>query len=246
MAGAFLLGRELRRVYGVRGPGVIGSVIGGSDLNIVYTSRYFQPCADSFDERFEFVGPLTASRSEIQGFPWHQVRHPTIVYVSLGTLFNTDIGFYRKCFEAFAGEDCQVILSTGTGVNRESLGRVPPNFVVEMHVPQLEVLRRASAFVTHGGMNSVSESLCYGVPVVVVPQTGEQAIVGRRVEELGAGLYLATEQASPATLRESVQRLLAEEAFRRHAGAVRESLRDAGGAPRAAAAILRYTRTAQS
>src|SRR6185503_15689422 len=54
---ALSLGRRLRRQHGVRGPGITGLVIGRSDLNIVYTSRYFQPCAESFDERFHFVGP---------------------------------------------------------------------------------------------------------------------------------------------------------------------------------------------
>ena len=120
----------------------------------------------------------------------------------------------------------------------------PPNFIVESDVPQLEVLQRVSVFVTHGGMNSVSESLYYGVPVVVIPQMGEQAIVGRKVEELGAGLYLAKEAATAEKLRESVQQLLAEDGFRRQAAAVRESFQDAGGVARAADAILAFTRRA--
>ena len=109
-------------------------------------------------------------------------------------------------------------------------------------MPQLEVLGRASAFVTHGGMNSVSESLYHGVPVVVIPQVGEQAIVGRRVEELGAGLYLAKAEATAEKLRESVRRLLAEERFGRQAAVVGESFQTAGGVARAADAILAFTR----
>ncbi len=244
MTNAFLLGRRLRRVYGVGGPGVVGSVLGRSDLNIVYTSRYFQPCAETFDERFQFVGPSMTSRAETAGFPWDQVWRPVVVYVSLGTLFNTDTTFYRTCFEAFADQEFQVIMSIGANVSRESLGEAPPNFIVESHVPQLEVLQRVSAFVTHGGMNSVSESLYYGVPVVIVPQMGEQAIVGRRVEELGAGLYLAKEEATAEKLRESVQQLLAEDGFRGQAAVVRESFQNAGGAARAADAILAFTRRA--
>ena len=100
MSKAFLLHRRLCRVHGVDGPGVMGSVIGRSDLNIVYTSRLFQPCAESFDDRFQFVGPMT-SRTETATFPWEQVRLAGVVYVSLGTLFNADAAFYRKCFDAF-------------------------------------------------------------------------------------------------------------------------------------------------
>ncbi len=101
------------------------------------------------------------------------------MYVSLGTLSTRTPAFYARCFEAFAGRG-----SPGGAVYRHQrlresrLGAAPANFIVMPHVPQLAVLQRARAFVTHGGMNSVSESLACGVPVVVIPQMGEQAIVG--------------------------------------------------------------------
>ena len=170
------------------------------------------------------------------------MQNPVLVYASLGTLFNTDDKFYRVCFEAFEGQDFQVILSVGSTVCREGLGRAPANFIVQTHVPQLEVLRRASVFVTHGGMNSVSESLYYGVPLVVVPQMSEQAMVGRRVEELGAGLYVAKENVTADSLRASVQRVLADERFHRQAAVVSESFRASGGVARAADSILQFTR----
>ena len=163
-----------------------------------------------------------------------------MVYVSLGTLFNRDVSFYRACFAAFAEEPVQVIVSTGSQVQRDDLGVPPANVIVSTQVPQLAVLERAAAFVTHGGMNSVSESLSCGVPMVVVPQMGEQAIVGRRVEELGAGLYLAPESVTPATLRSAVRRLLAESQFQTAAAEIRRSFQEAGGAPRAADAIHQF------
>ena len=217
-------------------------MFGRSNLNIVYTSRHFQPCAETFDDSFQFVGPSITPRTETVHFPWEQVTHPVVVYVSLGTLFNTDTTFYRTCFEAFRGEDLQVIMSVGANVSPESLGPRPPNFIVQSYVPQLEVLARASAFVTHGGMNSVSESLSYGVPVVVIPQMGEQEFVGRRVEDLEAGLYLAKAEVTAEKLRDSVRRLLAEDRFGRQAALVRESFESAGGVARAADAIISFTR----
>jgi MGT family glycosyltransferase len=234
--------RQLRRRYGAKGPGLMGSMFGRSDLNIVYTSRHFQPCAETFDDRYQFVGPSIAPRSEPNPFPWERLRHRVIVYISLGTLFNTDAAFYRRCFDAFRTEDVQVIMSVGSNVSVESLGPVPSNFIVQAHMPQLEVLERASAFVTHGGMNSVSESFYYGVPVVVIPQMSEQEIVGRRVEQLGAGLFLSNAEATVESIRESVQRLLAEARFRQQAAVVRESFQTAGGVARAADAIRAFTR----
>jgi MGT family glycosyltransferase len=245
---SWLLQRRLRRVHGVDGPGVMDSLMGHSGLNIVYTSRQFQPCAETFDDRFLFIGPMVSRAEAASAFPWDHLdssRGEAIVYISLGTLFNKDASFYRACFEAFAdgaGGNVRVILSTGTNVSIESLGAVPKNFIVAPQVPQLAVLQRASAFITHGGMNSVSESLSNGVPMTVVPQMGEQAIIGRRVAQLGAGICLMKGEVTAVRLRESVQRLLTDDSFRQQADAIRRSFLDTGGTARAADAIRAFTR----
>jgi MGT family glycosyltransferase len=242
IAKATLLGRRLRRQYGVRGTSLIGLMFGSSDLNIVYTSRPFQPCAESFDDRFLFIGPSIGSRTEAAGFPWDVESEAELIYVSLGTLFNADPTFYRSCFEAFGGEHVRVVMSIGTTIAEASLGTPPANFVVKPSVPQLDVLRHASVFVSHGGMNSVSESLYNSVPLIVVPQMGEQELVGRRVEELGAGVCLAKKEATADRLRQSVLRVLGDDRFRRQAALVRESFDAAGGAARGADAIIAFTR----
>ena len=125
-----------------------------------------------------------------------------------------------------------------------SLGPPPENFIVRPYVPQLEVLARASAFVSHGGMNSVNESLMHGVPLLVIPQMGEQHINGKRVEELKAGLLVSNAEAGAVRLRHSVRRLLDEPQFREGAAAVRQSYADAGGVARAAQLIRDFTRRA--
>jgi MGT family glycosyltransferase len=160
--------------------------------------------------------------------------------VSLGTLFNAAPEFYKACFSAFRDEPVRVIMSIGTNVSEAALGEPPPNVVVKPHVPQLEVLERASVFLTHGGMNSVSESLYHGVPVVVAPQMAEQAMIGHRAEELGAGMCLAKDRMTPEHLRAAVNRLVSDGRFRRQAAVLGQSLRTAGGAARAADVIQAF------
>lgn len=239
VAMALRLQRSLRRRYGVRGTGLMPAMSAGGGVSIVYTSREFQPCAETFDDRFCFAGPLLEPRVGAGDFPWQQIAHSTIVYVSLGTLFNAETDFYRSCFEAFATLDAQIVMSVGRRIAIDSLGAAPANVLVRAHVPQLDVLQRTAAFVTHGGMNSVSEGLYYGVPLVVIPQMSEQWIVGRRVEELGAGAFLAKGDVTPQSLRSSVELVLGDGRFRSQARALGESFKAAGGAVRAADAVLR-------
>ena len=158
---AALLRRRLRRRFDARGPGLMKTLMGHSDLNIVYTSRLFQPCIETFDARYEFVGPSFGPRIEASPFPWERVRGD-FVYVSLGTLFNTDPAFYRHCFDAFRDAPFQVVMSIGATVEFSTARRRP----FELHRAVLRAAARDpranSAFVSHGGMNSVSESLAHG------------------------------------------------------------------------------------
>ena len=100
---------------------------------------------------------------------------------------------------------------------------------------QLEVLSRASLFVTHCGMNSATEGLYLGVPELLFPLTGEQRAVARRVEELGAGRLLTEQEAaSPERLRAAVRGALADEGLRHAAEEMRADFLACPGPPGAA------------
>jgi MGT family glycosyltransferase len=80
---ALWLGRRLSRQHGVRGPGITGLVFGRSDLNIVYTSRHFQPCAETFDDRFQFVGPSLTPPIDTVRFPGGEAPQPAVRNLSM-------------------------------------------------------------------------------------------------------------------------------------------------------------------
>jgi MGT family glycosyltransferase len=146
------------------------------------------------------------------------------------------------CFEAFGGQPWQVVLSRGRRVDPAALGPVPDNFLVSPYVPQLEILPRAQVFVTHCGMNSTMESLYYGVPMVAIPQMIEQAMTAQRIEELGLGIALEKETVNVAMLREAVERVANESAFRERVRSMQQITREAGGYQRAADAIMQFAR----
>jgi MGT family glycosyltransferase len=243
---AVRLRRRLRRKYRVSGTSIMGLMFGSSDLNIVYTSREFQPRAETFDDTFLFVGPSVGARTEVDASAseeWVPVKPAAkVIYISLGTLFNADEAFYRACFAAFGDTHHNVVMSIGAAVSAARLGPAPANIEVRPWVAQLSVLRHTSVFVSHGGMNSVGESLQNGVPLVVVPQMGEQELVAGQVERLGAGLHVAKERATAERLRQAVDRVLADSTYRERATCLGRSFEAAGGAARGANAILAFTR----
>jgi MGT family glycosyltransferase len=226
--------RRLAARYSVSAPDLIDFLSNPQPLTIVFTSREFQINGDTFGPSHRFIGASLSNGSNSS--EQLAAGDAPLVYVSLGTTFNDAPAFYQACFEAFADQPYQVLLSTGG--RAMDLPEPPANVRVMPFVPQMDVLQRASVFVTHGGMNSANEGLWCGVPMVVVPQRGDQFLVARRMAELGAGIAVMPAEATPARLRDAVGRLIAESSFRERARALGASLVAAGGPERAADEIL--------
>ena len=214
------------------------------DLHIVFTSREFQFGGDQFDDRYKFVGASFAPRAGDSDFPFDQLTRKPLVYVALGTIMNTRASIYQTAVEAFRDFDGQVVIAAGQSAAQ--LTDLPPHFIVREFVPQLQILEHADLFITHSGMNSVTESLYYGVPMVNVPQQFEQALVAERVRAVGAGITLGVEPPygdfSADDLRAASERVLSEAQYRDWARIMGDTLRTGGGYLRAADEIQWFAR----
>ncbi|MFC3996241.1 macrolide family glycosyltransferase [Nocardiopsis sediminis] len=205
-------------------------------LNIVFIPRDFQVAGDTFDERFHFVGPSIGARAGDDGW---QAPEPgeRLLFISLGTGFNNQPGFFGACLEAFGDGAWRVAMAIGDRVDAAELGRAPDNFDIRPYFPQPAVLRRADVFLTHAGMNSTMESLYFGVPMVAVPQMAEQEANARRSEELGFGLRLRMADISADLLRRSVDGVHADQWIRGNVTEMGKKLRATDGAAAAADAL---------
>ena len=193
------------------------------DCNLVYTLRAFQPFAGDFpEERFRFIGPSVYDRREE---PFPSLPKP-LICISLGTILKGAERFFRACVHAFRGENVTVVMSVGGNFDIAKLGRLPANFIVKHHIPQITVLKQADLFITHGGMNSVSEAMILGVPMLVIPFVSDQPVNGRQVEKLGLGRVL-----DGKTLKEAAFAVMADGRIReRLQGMQREIARAPGNA----------------
>jgi MGT family glycosyltransferase len=111
------------------------------------------------------------------------------------------------------------------------------NVLVRQRIPQLDVLDRVDAVVSHGGHNTVCESLSRGLPLVLAPIRDDQPIIADQVVRAGAGLRVKYGRVGPDELADAINRVLSEPAFGEAAESIRASFLQAGGARSAADAV---------
>jgi UDP:flavonoid glycosyltransferase YjiC (YdhE family) len=133
-------------------------------------------------------------RGDEVDFDWSRVPAEPFVYLAFGTIFQR-----RDILDVFfsAARRLGVRMLASVGALVDQLDDYGDDIVLASYVPQREVLRRASVFVTHGGYNSVAEALRAGISMLVLPLGLDQPLQAHYVTESGVGLAL-----DPASLTE--------------------------------------------
>ncbi len=182
-----------------------------------------------------FVGPSLSSAPSRDGFDWawlHSDRPH--VLVSLGTL-NAQVGsrFWQVAVDACRDADFQAVFIAP----EELVPNPPDNVRVQPRVPQVALLDEMDAVVSHGGHNTVCESLAAGVPLVVAPIRDDQPIIADQVVQADAGVRVRFNRVRAPELRAAIEKVLTDPDISAGAAAVAASFAAAGG-PAAAVDLL--------
>lgn len=186
-------------------------------LNVLTTFEALEPKRTGLAARAEgpvlFTGPCLGERTGRPGderFPWERLAGPgRTVFVSLGTVFNDQPRLLETLLAGVHRAGARAIVAAGAAAARAARMASADDVVVRW-APQVELLPRVDAFVTHGGNNSTTEALRAGTPLVVVPFGAEQRGNAQRVTRLGVGEGL-TESIDPASVAAALTRSFARQ-----------------------------------
>ncbi|MFT4136265.1 glycosyltransferase [Microbacterium sp.] len=187
----------------------------------------------------QFVGVL--ARSTIAAFDppgwWRDLDDREVVCVTQGTQNIDPADLLRPALDALAGEDVLVVATTGIPGRDELPFPVPANARVAGFLPYAHLLPHVDVLVTNGGWGGTLTALGHGIPLVVAGGDLDKPEVAARVAWSGAGVNLRTGTPSTRAVREAVQRVRTEPAFRAAAARVATQLQLLGGADTAASAL---------
>jgi MGT family glycosyltransferase len=154
-----------------------------------------------------------------------------LVYLSLGSLGSADVDLMKSLVSALASDRYRVIVSKGPQADAFELA---DNMVGAEFLPQTSILPQVDAVICHGGNNTVTESLFFGKPMVVLPLFWDQHDNAQRLDETGFGVRLDTYGHRPEELTDALDRLLGDGELAGRLRATSERLQGARGTERAA------------
>lgn len=163
-------------------------------------------------------------------------RQPTVL-TSLGTVLYREPGLNEAILAGLRDEPINLIAAVGRDTDPAVFGPQPGNVHIERYLPQTLLLPHCTVFVTHAGFNSVKESLSFGVPMVVLPLTGEQAYTAERCVALGVAERVDMEERTPERIRSAVRRVLNDPAYAERARAMQRDMQTLPG-PETAVELL--------
>jgi MGT family glycosyltransferase len=210
--------------------------IGAGDLNLyVYPRiadyRRTNPLNQTW-HRLESSVRETDEKFELPDIP----GGGALIYFSFGSLGSADVGLMRRVIATLAETEHRYIVSKGPLHAEIELG---PNMYGAEFLPQTSIIPLVDLVITHGGNNTTTEALHFGKPTICLPLFWDQYDNAQRVHELGIGVRLAPYTCSSASLREAIERLLADTSLRDRLAREGERIRASDGLRHAADLIER-------
>jgi len=176
---------------------------------------------------------------------WNYNPSPTKMFgaKSSGKVFCQ--AMWQRIFEAFGKNDKYVVVMATVAEDPDALKgfEIPANFIVRRRCPQLDVLKVADVFITHGGANSMMESISAHVPMLVLPYVVDQFDNAEIVSRQGIGMHHSDpiNAGTSHFLAMDVETLvMLRDRFAANCARLHKSLQDAGGAEKASQCIEEY------
>jgi MGT family glycosyltransferase len=217
-------------------------------LTITFSVDAYAPRHDAdADDVFALGAPFPLTAKTGEGLGAHEARRG--LYVSFGSQAYFQPALFRGVFAAAHRVGLDVIASVGDLVDDDAfVAAAPAGARLYRYAPQRDIVPTVAVVVSHGGANSVVETLAAATPLVLLPLCNDQHLQARFLSASGAGVVVdvgdgaVVDDAMVDAIAKAVVDAQSEE---RHQAlqAIAHAIAGAGGPRRAAALIIEVAST---
>jgi MGT family glycosyltransferase len=212
---------EVRRANGLAPAGSVLENFERADRLLLLTSRAFEYESFTPPPNVRVTGPRLDDPAWAGDWTPPAGDQP-LVLVGMSSTYMDHGEVLQRAATALGSLPVRGLVTTGPSLPVEALD-APANVTVVERAPHTQVLRHASAVVTHAGHGTVIKSLAAGVPVVALPLGRDQLDNAARVAHHGAGLRLKP-KAGAETIASAVKRVIEEPSFGANARRLAEAI----------------------
>jgi UDP:flavonoid glycosyltransferase YjiC (YdhE family) len=177
-------------------------------------------------DTMEFVRPAFFDGTlEDDVLPERAWNARSLVFASLGTVYNRQARLLNAMLEAGRGAPFELVVAVGGDQDPAQFRDVQDNVHVVRYVALSRILPHCSAVITAGGMCTVMSALEHAVPMVVVPMNAEHPTNALRCEALGVGIRIPPEEATADSLRDAATTVIEDPSFHERATEMQSEFR---------------------
>jgi glycosyltransferase, MGT family len=129
----------------------------------------------------------------------------SLIYLSLGSLGGANVDLMKKLIDILNQTEYKVIVSKGPFYDQYELG---PRMWGGPFINQLKILPLVDLVITHGGNNTLIESLYFAKPMILFPLFGDQPDTAQRLKEKGLGVRLNPSNFTQSQLLTAIHELM--------------------------------------
>ncbi len=207
-------------------------------IDMLYRHAYLSFAPLSFQPRFlptmHALRPLlpSAGPDDLPAWCRELPARPT-VYASMSSVYRVP-DVFPTIIAALQDADVNLIVTLGRGQDPAQFGAQPAHIHIEQFIPHHALLPQCDVFITHGPFSTVMGALSHGVPLLLLPFSGELLGGAVKAMELGLGRALKRPEHtgfdqwvrtfSAVSVRDAVRELLHNPVYRANTRQMQQEL----------------------
>jgi UDP:flavonoid glycosyltransferase YjiC (YdhE family) len=130
----------------------------------------------------------------------------------MGTFLSYRRDIIEQCINTIKEEYPDSLIVAAAGASTSKLKRyLSADVIVKEYVPQRGLLPHMNAVIHHGGNNSFTESLFFGIPMIIMPFSSDQFDIASDAEDMGVAQVIDPNSFEPRQLKKALQYILSGE-----------------------------------